>query len=460
MGKFIYGDEAEHFTTAFPQFSAQLRALEPVHKDLHHSAKEIQDLWATQDPAQREAAKALYAKKTANDLKEIASLLDQMSTELETQAKGSSANLSSLIDASITFSTLMLVLSVLVGLGAAWAISRGISRLLINMIGEAGQVGTELASASNQIAKGSQSLAQGSSEQAASLEETSAAMEELASQSKANASLAQKTADKIQNMQNELNQSGSNAGQAQTLASTARASSEKGVASMSQITQAMAEINQTSHQVMDILDLINDITHQTKMLATNAAIEAARAGELGKGFAVVANEVSKLAETSKSAAKDISNLVKSNLEKAKIGGELANKGDQVLQEIFLGAKEVEHLVSEISHGLASANVQMVELTSYSEQIEAVSSQQSQGTDEVSRAIVEMDQVTQGNAALAEESASSAEFLLQQANHLQQLISDLNHQLGGKQVLAQAVQQADLAPLQPLRPLLPGKKDFT
>ncbi len=107
MGKFIYGQESKDFLTAFPEFERHLHELEPVHKALHQSAAEIQQLWMTGDATQQQAAQGVYSQKTAVSLKQIGGLLDEMSTQLEIKAKGSSENLSSLIDDSINFSSII-----------------------------------------------------------------------------------------------------------------------------------------------------------------------------------------------------------------------------------------------------------------------------------------------------------------------------------------------------------------
>ena len=209
-----------------------------------------------------------------------------------------------------------------------------------------------------------------------------------------------------------------------SLSGKACGASERGVLSMQKISDSLKEVDQASQEVMDIIELINEITHETKMLATNAAIEAARAGEQGKGFAVVANEVSKLAENSKAAAKKINDIVKLNAQKAQSGKDQAEEGNRVLNEIHQLSTQSKELVAQIVQANQSLFSQASELESLAEQINRTSLQQSQGTSEVSRAIVEMDEITQSNASAAEQSASSSEGLKEQSDALQATIDRL------------------------------------
>ena len=263
-------------------------------------------------------------------------------------------------------------------------ITRLLKRVIFNLTEGAEQV----ASASGQISASSQSLAQGSSEQASSLEETSASMEEMASMTKQNAD---------------------NSKEAAQLASLCNLTADSGNKSVNDMNVAMEAINASSKKIGDIIKVIDGIAFQTNLLALNAAVEAARAGEHGKGFAVVAEEVRNLAQRSATAAKDTTVLIEDCVSKADAGTKLSEKCKEVLSGIVTNVKKVNNLTSEIS---------------------TASCEQTEGIDQVSKAINEMDHVTQNTAASAEETAASSEELSAQAQHMLGQIQILAAQVGG------------------------------
>jgi hypothetical protein len=252
---------------------------------------------------------------------------------------------------------------------------------------------TQVASASGQLSSSSQGLAEGSSEQAASLEETASAMEEMSAMTKRNAE---------------------SAGQAKSLADQAGASVEKSNASMQSLVTSMAEISMMGEETGKIIKTIDEIAFQTNLLALNAAVEAARAGEAGAGFAVVADEVRNLAQRAAGAAKNTSELIEGTIRKIKDGTVLVEKTNADFGEVASAVTKVTELVAEIS---------------------AASSEQSRGIDEVSTAIGQMDKVTQGNAANAEEIASAAEELSAQALSMEDVVRGLQSLVEGKGVAA-------------------------
>jgi len=271
---------------------------------------------------------------------------------------------------------------VIVGLLAANSISRPINRIIENLTSGAEQT----TSAAGQVSSASQSLAQGSSEQAASLEETTASMEEMSSMT---------------------NQNADNANEAKKLAETAWSSAEKGTEAMTRMSSAIDDIKTSSDETAKIIKTIDEIAFQTNLLALNAAVEAARAGEAGKGFAVVAEEVRNLAQRSAEAARTTADMIESSVKNADNGVTISKEVAESLGEIAEGSRKVNDLVGEIS---------------------AASSEQSQGIDQISTAVTQMDQVTQSNAANAEESAS--EELSAQAEELSRMVRDLQAIVGG------------------------------
>ncbi len=230
-------------------------------------------------------------------------------------------------------------------------------------------------SGAEQISQGNQDLSQRTSEQASALEETSASMEEMTSTVKQNAD---------------------NAKQANQLGMAARDVAEKGGAVTTKAVAAMAEINKSSKKIGDIITVIDEIAFQTNLLALNAAVEAARAGEHGRGFAVVAAEVRNLAQRSATAAKEIKGLINESMQKVTEGSELVNQSGKTLEEIVTSVKRVTDIVAEIS---------------------AASQEQASGIDQVNKAIVQMDETTQQNAALVEEAASASQAVKDQAVEL-------------------------------------------
>ncbi|HRD49815.1 MAG TPA: methyl-accepting chemotaxis protein [Candidatus Contendobacter sp.] len=250
---------------------------------------------------------------------------------------------------------------------------------LKDIVGNVTQATTQVSSAAAEIAQGSSDLAQRTEEQASALEETASSMEELTSTVK---------------------QSADNAGQANQLASAARAQAEQGGQVVDQAITAMSAINQSSRKIADIIGVIDEIAFQTNLLALNAAVEAARAGEQGRGFAVVAGEVRKLAQRSADAAKEIKSLITDSVNKVEDGGQLVERSGHTLKEIVTSIKKVSDIVAEIA---------------------AASREQASGIEQVNKAILQMDQVTQQNAALVEQTAAASHAMGDQAKELQHLM---------------------------------------
>jgi methyl-accepting chemotaxis protein len=167
-----------------------------------------------------------------------------------------------------------------------------------------------------------------------------------------------------------------------------------------QVVQTMGAINASSTRIVDIIAVIDGIAFQTNILALNAAVEAARAGEQGRGFAVVAGEVRNLAQRSAAAAKEIKDLIGDSVEKVETGSRLADQAGATMEEVVGSVKRVSDIISEIA---------------------AASDEQRVGIEQVNHAIVQMDQVTQQNAALVEQAAAAAEAMQDQAGNLASLV---------------------------------------
>lgn len=234
-------------------------------------------------------------------------------------------------------------------------------------------------STSEEIAAGNNNLSQRAEEQASTLEETASSMEELTGTVKNNADNAQ---------------------QANQLAASARSTAEKGGEVVKEAVVAMEEINSSSSKIAEIIGVIDEIAFQTNLLALNASVEAARAGEQGRGFAVVATEVRNLAGRSATAAKEIKDLITDSAEKVENGSKLVNESGDTLNEIVNGVKKVGDIISEIA---------------------AASAEQSAGIDQINKAVSQMDEMTQQNAALAEEASAASESSVSKAVDMVRLV---------------------------------------
>jgi methyl-accepting chemotaxis protein len=234
--------------------------------------------------------------------------------------------------------------------------------------------------ASREIAHGNLDLSARTESQASSLEETAASMEELTST---------------------VQQNTENARQASQLAQTASEVAARGGVVVSQVIDTMGSINDSAKQIVNIISVIDGIAFQTNILALNAAVEAARAGEQGRGFAVVATEVRNLAQRSAAAAKEIKLLIGDSVEKVAGGSKQVDLAGATMKEVVSSIRRVTAIMAEIT---------------------SASEEQSQGIRQVNEAVIEMDNVTQQNAALVEQAAAAASSLQDQATELAKAVS--------------------------------------
>ncbi|HYR26401.1 MAG TPA: methyl-accepting chemotaxis protein [Aquabacterium sp.] len=237
-----------------------------------------------------------------------------------------------------------------------------------------------VSTASVQIANGNQDLSSRTEQTAANLQQTAASMEQLTSN---------------------LTQSADTASQANQLAVNATQAAKRGGEVVSQVVSSMQHISDSSRRIADIIGVIDGIAFQTNILALNAAVEAARAGEQGRGFAVVASEVRNLAHRSAEAAKEIKSLIQNSVETVDTGAQQVSEAGSAMSDIVVGVQRVSDLIAEITFA---------------------ATEQRQGIGQVNQAVGNLDQMTQQNAALVEESAAAASALSDQARKLAEVVA--------------------------------------
>jgi methyl-accepting chemotaxis protein len=251
---------------------------------------------------------------------------------------------------------------------------------LRHMVGQVRSSTDNISTASTEIATGNLDLSQRTEQTASNLQQAASSMEQLTGTVK---------------------QSADSARQANQLASSAAEVAARGRAVVTQVVSTMDEINASSKKISDIIGVIDGIAFQTNILALNAAVEAARAGEQGRGFAVVASEVRSLAQRSADAAKEIKSLIGASVEKVDSGSRLVADAGQSMKDIVSSVQRVTDIIGEIT---------------------AASTEQSDGIGQVNGSVVQLDKMTQQNAALVEESAAAAESLKDQAQRLATVVA--------------------------------------
>ncbi len=401
----VDGTHQAAYQQAFGEYAASLsKALSELRKlaDTNEAATRLQGL--EQEAAlvtqahdqlrqalasqQMDAAMVIFAQKVQPTLEEIGrqavSLVEQQTRDLASASAVSSAK-----SARSTMATIVLLL---LGLGVGVAVLllvRHAGAALKDLAGRMSDSAEKVSGAASLVSSSSQSLASGASQQAASLEETSASTEEITSITRKNADHALQVAGLMQQ------------------------SADGAVAvnqSLDRMVEQMREIGNSSNKIARIIKVIDEIAFQTNILALNAAVEAARAGEAGLGFAVVADEVRNLAQRCAQAARDTAGLIEDSIVTSRDGNARLDQMASNVRGMTESATQVKSLVDEVNMG---------------------SQEQARGMEQISRAITQMEQVTQRTAASAEESASAGTDLNSHANELRVLVLEMRDMVGSE-----------------------------
>jgi methyl-accepting chemotaxis protein len=400
---YLLTSKAEYAEGAKTQIKAVTTAIERLQKDQAELVKLDETL-------KDEAKDALLVKlhtaalSYSGSLEEIITLKDQRTASIDNElnkiAPQFTAALGRLREAVTTFQsglgeqgradqarseTIVLgctILAGVLGLIVAWLIIRGITRPILAIARQLATESAQTHTAAVQVSSASQEMADGASRQAAALEESSASLHEMASMTTRNSESAQS---------------------AKGLAAEARSTADAGARDMTAMREAMTAIKSSSSEISKIIKTIDEIAFQTNILALNAAVEAARAGEAGAGFAVVAEEVRSLAQRSAQAAKETAAKIEDASTKSEQGASISGQVSASLDKIVERIRQLDEMVG----GIAQA-----------------STEQSEGIGQLNQAVAGMDKITQSNAALAQQSATSAEEMKSQSAQVKTAVNEL------------------------------------
>jgi methyl-accepting chemotaxis protein len=396
--------EMQALTSGWPQVEATLSQLDQgyVARDNQRLTEVLEEQWP------------LMVKAAVKPLQTLILLARERSGEAFRGAKASSQRM---LQIGVTVAALCLLLLA----GVAWFTMRAILSPLAevkqamrrvadgdlaapmpqsqvpelrNMVAAMGDMQQSLVKLVGQVRASSENIQVASSEVASGNADLSARTEQAASN-------LQQTAASMEQLNSTLLQSADAARQASRLASAAAQEATQGGAVVAQVVSTMDQINTSSRQIAEIIGVIDSIAFQTNILALNAAVEAARAGEQGRGFSVVASEVRSLAGRSAQAAKEIRGLIAASVDKVQVGSQLVANAGQSMGQIVNSVQRVAQMIGEIS---------------------AASSEQSNGIGQVNSAVAQLDQMTQQNAALVEQSSAASESLKDQASRLLQIVA--------------------------------------
>lgn len=380
-------------------------------------------------------------KKWVDALEELVDLEDKTNAKI-------AENASDAFKAATSLMLVLGVLAVIAGVGAAFVISRSLMRQLGGEPDYAARIASQIAAgeltAPIDLKDGDQSsllaemknmrdslvnivaqVRNGTDTIATASSEIASGNLDLSSRTEQQASSLEKITTNMKDATVTIKKNADNAREANQLAESASSVARQGGEVVAQVVDTMGSINESSKKIVDIISVIDGIAFQTNILALNAAVEAARAGEQGRGFAVVAAEVRNLAQRSAAAAKEIKTLIDTSVEKVEVGTKLVAQAGVTIDQVVSSVKHVTDIIAEIS---------------------SASQEQSVGIEQVNHSIIEMDGMTQQNAALVEEAAAAAQSLQDQASELAKVVSVFKlHTSDGAPRMAPPAPAASAAP---------------
>lgn len=373
----------------------------------------------------KQEAIAIATGKSREKLEEFGKVLDGMVKRNENFMERDIAEMGSLVENTRNIIFIVSICALLIGGFMAWVLMNMISKAIDQVIANLNDSTNLVSSAATQIAASSQELSHSSTEQAASLEETAASVEEMSSM---------------------INKNSDNARVASESSNTSQEKAVQGKETIDEMIRTIGEINEANTRIMDQINysngqmadivkviaeigaktnVINDIVFQTKLLSFNASVEAARAGDHGKGFAVVAEEVGNLAAMSGNAAKEISSMLDSSIKKVEsIVNETKSSVDKLIAEGKVKVEKGTRVAQECGIVLEEIVSNINHVNDLAGEISIASNEQAQGISEITKAMHQLDQVTQQNASASEQAASAAEELSAQAESLKATVGVL------------------------------------
>ena len=378
IGKWIYQSlQDKNFS---PEVMKHIHELEPVHKLLHESGKDLLDQFSQSNiipTTNRTGAINYYAEHTAKHLVKVRERVGDIKEALNHEVVGLNTSVSNTTKFVFTLLIAVSIVAILASIFFGLTSARGLFKFAKNLL----QSSSKVVQTSQDIASRNQELASRTEEQASSLEETASTLEEVTATVK---------------------QTTDNTSKASKLAKDVLDNAKEGSNTSKDVQTAMNEITTSSQKIAQIVDMVDEIAFQTNILAINAAIEAAKAGDLGKGFAVVAIEVRDLAQRSSDAAKDIKNLIDTSIGKVENGSMLVKSNGEKLEEITEGIQKVNDIMLEIS---------------------AATNQQYSAIQQINTAVTQIDTVTQDNSRMVEEVAHFSENMNGVAQEMDKAIKD-------------------------------------